>query len=86
MVSSRPISPDALRALARPRRRGAPRFTAVRTRARSQDLTRLAALVDAGRLRPTVDRSFPMAEVAAAHRHAEGGVRGKVVVDLRAGR
>lgn len=85
VVSVRPISADAVRELARPwRRRDAVRFAAVRTAPRSQDLARLAALVDAGRLRPVVDRVFPVREVAAAHRHAEAGVRGKVVVELAA--
>ncbi|MBC8093692.1 MAG: NAD(P)-dependent alcohol dehydrogenase, partial [Pseudonocardia sp.] len=32
--------------------------------------------------RAVVDGVFPMAEAAAAHRRAEGGVRGKVVLDL----
>ncbi len=83
VVSTRPISADALRALARPwRRRDPVRFAAVMTRPRSQDLARLATLVDTGRLRPVLDRSFPLAEIAAAHRHAESGVRGKVVVDM----
>lgn len=79
-VTVRPLSPEVLRAALR-RRRG-PRFTAVRTAPRSQDLTRLAALVDAGRLRVALDRSYPVADVADAHRHVEGGVRGKVVLTL----
>src|SRR3712207_7435507 len=41
------------------RRRG-PAFATVRTRPRSADLAHLAALVDAGRLRPVVDRTFPL--------------------------
>lgn len=81
-VSVRPLSPDVLRAALRVRRRG-PRFTAVRTAPRSQDLARLAALVDAGRLRAVVDAVHPMADAAGAHRRAESGVRGKVVLDLR---
>ncbi|MCX6465359.1 MAG: NADP-dependent oxidoreductase [Pseudonocardiales bacterium] len=81
-VSVRPLSPDVLRAALRVRRRG-PRFTAVRTAPRSQDLAHLAALVDAGRLRAVVDAVHPMADAAGAHRHAEAGVRGKVVLDLR---
>lgn len=79
-VSVRPLSPDALRAPFR--RRGGPRFVAVRTAPRSQDLARLAALVDDGRLRAVVDRVLPMAEAAAAHRHAEAGVSGKVVLTI----
>lgn len=83
LVSTRPLGPDLLRSVVPPRwRRGRGRFAAVMTRARSQDLAHLAALVDVGRLRIPLDRAFPMADVAAAHRHAEAGVRGKVMIDL----
>lgn len=42
----------------------------------------LTALVEAGHLRPVVDRVFPLSDVAGAHRALEsGGVRGKVIVD-----
>lgn len=80
LVSTRPVGPDAARALV-PSRAPA-RFKAVMTHARSQDLAHLAALVDAGSLRPTVDRVFPAGRAADAHRHAEGSVRGKVVPAL----
>lgn len=83
MVSTRPIGPDAVRTLA-PRRPGRQRFAAVMTRARSQDLARLVALVDDGRLQLPVDRVFPVAQAAAAHRYAEGSVRGKVVLTFGA--
>ncbi|NUR85188.1 MAG: NAD(P)-dependent alcohol dehydrogenase, partial [Nonomuraea sp.] len=47
-----------------------------------EELTRL---VEAGRLRPQVDRIFPLSDVAGAHRALEtGGVRGKIVVDVTA--
>lgn len=83
LVSTRPLGLDALRGLAPPRlRRGPGRFAAVMTRARSQDLAHLAALVDLGHLRPPVDRAFPLAQVADAHRHAEGPATGKVVITL----
>jgi NADPH:quinone reductase-like Zn-dependent oxidoreductase len=83
LVSTLPVHPDALRALVpRPLRRTDQHFTAVATRARSQDLARLAALVDSGRLRAPVDRTFPLAEIAAAHRHVETAVRGKTVVTM----
>lgn len=82
-VSTRPVGPDALRTLAPARlRAGRPRFAFVATRARSQDLARLANLVDRGSLRPPVDRTYPLAEIAQAHQHAENGVLGKVVVTL----
>jgi NADPH:quinone reductase-like Zn-dependent oxidoreductase len=39
--------------------------------------------VTEGKLRPAVDRIFPLAETAAAHRALEaGGVRGKYVVRI----
>jgi len=79
-VSVRPLSADALRSLL-PGRSG-PRFAAVRTSPRHGDLARLVRLVERGGLRPVVDAVYPMGEAAAAHRHAEDGVRGKVVLDL----
>ncbi|WP_017605162.1 NAD(P)-dependent alcohol dehydrogenase [Nocardiopsis alkaliphila] len=42
----------------------------------------LNALVEAGHLRPVVDRVYSLSEVAGAHRALEsGGVRGKIIVD-----
>ncbi len=84
LVTSRPISRDAivsrvLPALAGPGRR----FTSVMTSARSADLARLARLVDEERLRVLLDSTFPLGEVAAAHRRAEGSSTGKVVVRIR---
>lgn len=52
------------------------------TRARSQDLARLAVLVDSGRLMPTVERCYCLDDAAVAHQHAEKSVRGKVVLRL----
>ncbi|MBD3783612.1 MAG: zinc-binding dehydrogenase, partial [Micrococcales bacterium] len=50
-------------------------------RERAEDLAELVALVDAGRVRPSVERVFPLAETAAAVEHvATGRARGKVVV------
>ena len=83
LVSTRPVSADAVRMLAAAPLRRRARFRFVATRASSQDLARLAALVDAGRLRVPLDRAYPLADVAEAHRHAESGtVQGKVVVTL----
>jgi len=85
LVSTRPLSRDALPSLApRLSRRAGVRFAAVMTQARSQDLTHLAALVDTGQLRPTLQRAFPATRAAAAHQHAEGPVTGKVVIHLDA--
>jgi NADPH:quinone reductase-like Zn-dependent oxidoreductase len=83
LVSTRPLGPDALRAAGPARWRGGPgRFAGVMTAARSADLAHLAALVDSGRLRVPLDRVVPMSQASAAHRHAENGVRGKVVISM----
>ncbi len=45
------------------------------------DLAYLAGLVEAGRLRPVVDRFFPLEQVAEAHRYAESGQKlGNIVI------
>ena len=47
------------------------------------DLLVLTEYAAAGKLRPVVDRTFPLAEVPAALRHIEGGhARGKVVITV----
>ncbi|WP_199440291.1 NAD(P)-dependent alcohol dehydrogenase [Umezawaea beigongshangensis] len=43
----------------------------------------LTRLVESGAIRPVVDRVFPLADIAGAHRALEaGGVRGKIVVEI----
>jgi NADPH:quinone reductase-like Zn-dependent oxidoreductase len=43
----------------------------------------ICALVEAGKLRAFVDRSFPLDETAEAHRYAESGAKhGSVVIVL----
>lgn len=45
----------------------------------------LTRLTESGAIRPVVDSVYPLADVAGAHRALEaGGVRGKIVVDVRA--
>jgi NADPH:quinone reductase-like Zn-dependent oxidoreductase len=49
----------------------------------AEDLEYLAALFDAGYLKPVIDRTFPLAETAAAIRYVEQcHARGKVVVSV----
>jgi NADPH:quinone reductase-like Zn-dependent oxidoreductase len=50
----------------------------------SADLSLLKELVESGRVKPVIDRVFPINETAAALRHIETGhARGKVVVRVR---
>lgn len=82
LVSTRPVTPDALRGLVPHRLRpDRPRWAAVMTSARSHDLAHLAHLVDAGLLSPNVHRSYPMVRAADAHRHAEASAVGKIVLE-----
>jgi NADPH:quinone reductase-like Zn-dependent oxidoreductase len=49
-----------------------------------QDLQFVNELVTAGKLRPVIDRTYPLGELAEAHRYAEQGhVRGRVVIAVR---
>lgn len=46
-----------------------------------RQMAEIAALVDAGNLRPHVEAVYPLSEVAVAHEHVQGGhTRGKVVL------
>ena len=50
---------------------------------RREDLEELRKLLEAGRIRPVVDRTFPLEEVPAAIRYLrDGRARGKVVIIL----
>ena len=52
-------------------------------RENAADLVVLAGLVESGGVTPAVDRTFPLAEAAAAVTHmADGHARGKVVVEV----
>ena len=43
----------------------------------------LAGLVEQGKFKPVIDRRYPLADIAEAHRHAEAGhKRGNVVINI----
>ncbi len=57
----------------------------VPARARKEQLTVLQELLEAGRITPFIDRTYPLSDVAEAMRYLEGGqVAGKVVVTVEA--
>lgn len=65
---------------------GARRIVAGVARERREDLEFLKGLLEAGALRPVIDRRMPFAEIVAAHALVDGGhKRGAVVLDLAAG-
>jgi NADPH:quinone reductase-like Zn-dependent oxidoreductase len=50
---------------------------------RSEDLEYLVALAERGAFRPTIDRTFPLDQISAAHRFVDSGrKRGSVVVTI----
>jgi NADPH:quinone reductase-like Zn-dependent oxidoreductase len=52
-------------------------------RARGTDLEQLTTWIEAGQVRPQIDRILPLSKTAEAHAYSEGGhARGKIVIDV----
>jgi alcohol dehydrogenase len=80
------VRPGLWLATARRRRaeaRAGVRFVYLFMRPDGEQLAELAGWIDAGKLRPLLHRTFPLAEVRDAFRELEGGrARGKIVVTI----
>lgn len=62
---------------------GGPKVRLVLLRPNSRDLVYMNELFEAGKVRPVIDRRFPLGEVAEAFRYfGEGGVKGKIVITI----
>jgi NADPH:quinone reductase-like Zn-dependent oxidoreductase len=59
------------------------RLTTFVSKERGSDLERLARVIEAGKLRPTIDRTFPLEQAPEAMRYMEDGkIRGKVAITV----
>jgi NADPH:quinone reductase-like Zn-dependent oxidoreductase len=72
------VARSSLAALARGKR-----LLVTQVKPRGGDLEKLNAFIEAGKLRPVIEKTFPLESVADAHRESEGGhVRGKLVLQV----
>lgn len=59
------------------------RLLITRVNPRGGDLEKINALIEAGKLRPVIEKVFPLEQIAEAHRLSEmGHVRGKLAVEV----
>lgn len=62
---------------------GSKKFYALTIKINQQDLIFLKEMIEAGKIKPVIDRSYPISQAAEALRYyAEGHARGKVVITV----
>jgi NADPH:quinone reductase-like Zn-dependent oxidoreductase len=63
---------------------GGKRLAMTRVKPRGGELEKISALIEAGKIRPIVEKVFALEQIAEAHRLSEAGhVRGKLVISIR---
>lgn len=63
---------------------GGKRLVLTRVKPRGGELEKISALIEAGKIRPVVEKVFALEQIAEAHRLSEAGhVRGKLVIMIR---
>ena len=63
---------------------GSKRLTFLLHRPSQQDLVYMKELIEAGKVKPVIDRRYPLSEAAEAIRYyGEGKSRGKVVITVK---
>jgi len=63
---------------------GGKRLTVTRVKPRGGELEKIGALIEAGKIRPVVEKVFNLEQIAEAHRLSEAGhVRGKLVISVQ---
>jgi NADPH:quinone reductase-like Zn-dependent oxidoreductase len=62
---------------------GGKRLLMIQAKPRGGDLEKINALIEAGKIRPVIEKVFPLEQIAEAHRVSEEGhVRGKLVLKI----
>ena len=82
--SGRWVAPmDRVASMAVVSRFGSEKFVFLMAKVRRSDLDTLRDLLEAGRIKPVIDRRYPLTEIAEAIRYLETGrARGKVVINV----
>ena len=63
---------------------GGKQLSMMRVKPRGGELEKISALIEAGKIRPVVEKVFALEQIAEAHRLSEAGhVRGKLVIKVR---